>query len=85
MRAIGKNILMTPLKEQVKSLTGLILSNEDVAKMRYKRGTIQKVGDEVSGIKEGDLVQYDAMAGHSMLISGQEYTLINERDVVIVE
>ena len=38
----------------------------------------------VDTIKENDLIYYDKAAGHSMLINDFVYTVISERDVVVV-
>jgi len=51
MKAIGKNIVIEIVDEEVKTDSGLILSGDDTNKFRYKR---------------------------------KQYTIINERDVVIV-
>ena len=34
---------------------------------------------------EDGIIYYDAHAGHTMMIDGHEYTIILERDVVVVE
>ena len=43
-----------------------------------------KPGTDVSVIKEGDIIYYDKSAGHDMLIEDNPYTVITERDVVVV-
>ena len=43
-----------------------------------------KTGSDVSVINENDLIYYDKNAGHSMLINDVPYTIILERDVVVV-
>jgi len=40
---------------------------------------------DVSDIKSNDTIYYDSRAGHTMVIKGEQYTIITERDVVIVE
>jgi co-chaperonin GroES (HSP10) len=86
MRPIGKKILIDPIIERVETKTGLFLSKEDTDQLRYKRGQVISVGDEVTpNIKSGDIVHYDTRAGYTMRINGEAVTLISEVEVVVVE
>jgi co-chaperonin GroES (HSP10) len=60
------------------------MSGSDASKMRYKKAEIVKVGTDVSSINDGDLVYYDKNAGYSMMIGDKTYTVIMERDVIVV-
>lgn len=84
MKPIGKYIVITKIEEEVKTESGILLSSEDVASMRYQKGKVVKPGTLVDTIKENDLIYYDKAAGHSMLINDFVYTVISERDVVVV-
>jgi len=84
MIPIGKNIIIKPIDEEVETRSGLLLSAEDSNQLRYKKGTVIKSGTDVEVIKEGDNVYYDKRAGHTMLLNNDKYTLIQERDVVVV-
>lgn len=84
MIPIGKNILIQQVQEEVQTKSGLLLSAEDNNQLRYKKGLVVKSGTEVGTIKEGDQIYYDKNAGHTMLLNDEKYTLIQERDVVII-
>lgn len=84
MKPIGKHIVITTEAEEVKTASGLLLSAEDANNLRYKKGKVVKPGTEVDVIKEGDEIYFDKRAGFTMLIENQQYTVILERDVVIV-
>lgn len=84
MIAIGKNIIIKPIDEQIKTDFGLVLSGEESDKIRYKKATVVNPGSDVSFIKEGDEVYYDKRAGYTMILNGEQLTIIGERDVVIV-
>lgn len=84
MQPINKYIVITPIDEQVKSDMGLIMSGADVAKMRYKKAKIVKVGTEVNSVKDGYTIYYDKNAGFSMMVGDQTYTVIMEKDVIVV-
>ena len=84
MKPIGKNIIIQTIDEQIKTESGLLLSSEDANQLRYKKGLIVKSGTEVVSIKEGDTIYYDKRSGYSMIINDEQYTIIQEKDVVVV-
>lgn len=84
MKAIGKNIVVENVEEEVKTDSGLILSGDDTNKFRYKRGVVVAPGTEVLSIAEGNEIYYDKSHGYTMIIHNKQYTIIQERDVVIV-
>ena len=84
MRPIGKYIILKTISEEVKTGSGLLLSGEDAAQMRYAIGTVYRVGELATTIKEEDQVYYDKSASFRMIIEGEQYTIIQERDVVVV-
>jgi co-chaperonin GroES (HSP10) len=81
---IGKYILIKTIEEEIKHSSGLILSADDANQLRYKRGKIVKAGTDVVGINESDEIYYDSRAGYTMVIHSDTYTIILERDVVVV-
>lgn len=84
MKPIGKYILIKTIEEEIKHSSGLILSAEDANQLRYKKGKVVKPGTDVEGIKANDEIYYDSRAGYTMVINGETYTIIVERDVVVV-
>ena len=84
MKPIGKYIVIKPIEEELKTKSGLLLSNEDANNFRYKKGQVIKPGTDVSVINIDDVIYYDGAAGHQMLIEDNPYTIITERDVVVV-
>ena len=84
MKPIGKYIVIQTVKEELKTQSGLLLSQEDANNFRYKKGKVIKPGTETSNIEEGDMIYYDKAAGHEMFINDKIYTVILERDIVVV-
>ena len=84
MKPIGKNIVIETIDEEVKTSSGLLLSAEDAGSFRYKKGKVIKPGSDVSVIGEGDMIYYDKRSGYTMIINDEPYTIIQERDVVVV-
>jgi len=84
MKPIGKYIVIKTIDEELKTESGLILSGEDMNQMRYKRGVVIESGTDVPHIKKDDDIYYDKAHGFTMLIDDKQYTIITERDVVVV-
>ena len=84
MKPIGKNIIIQSIEEEIKTQSGLLLSSEDTNQLRYKKGTVVIQGTDVSVIKAKDTIYYDKRAGFTMLINNEPYTIIQEKDVVVV-
>jgi co-chaperonin GroES (HSP10) len=84
MKAIGKNIIIKTVDEEVKTSSGLLLSGDDTNQLRYKRGLVINSGTEVNAIKAGDEVYYDKANSYVMIINDEHCVIIQERDVVLV-
>jgi len=84
MKPIGKYIIIQKIEEELKTKSGLLLSAQDASGFRYKKGEVIKEGTDVNVINKGDVIYYDGAAGHQMLINDNPYTVITERDVVVV-
>lgn len=85
MQPIGKYIVVSAIDEEIKTDSGIILSGEDANQFRYKKGKVIKSGTDVTVIKEGDVVYYDKGHSFTMIIKNEQYTIIRESDVVLVE
>ncbi len=85
MKAIGKYIVINPLREtDVKTKGGLILADSQRDDVRYRQAEIINVGNEVSYIKKGDNIYYDKAAGFNIEIKSDVFKVIKEVDVVVV-
>lgn len=84
MKAIGKYILIKIANEEERTESGLLLSGKDSSSFRYARGVVVEPGTLVEAIKKDDTIYYDKSASFTMLINEQQYTIIQERDVVVV-
>ena len=85
MRAIGKYIVINPIKEvDVQTKGGLILAEKQREDVRYRRAKVIEPGSDVSVLKKGDEVYYDKASGFNIEINKEEYKVIKEFDVVII-
>tara|TARA_Y100000310_G_C20588772_1_gene766847 strand:+ start:370 stop:630 length:261 start_codon:yes stop_codon:yes gene_type:complete len=85
MKAIGKYIVINPIKEtQTTTKGGLILGENNREDIRYREGEVVVVGTDVVGVEDGDSVYYDRNAGFGIELDKKQYKVIKEFDVVIV-
>ena len=85
MKAIGKYIVIKPIKEpNTKTKGGLILAESQREDIRYRRATVVKPGTDVECLKAGDEIYYDKSAGFNIELKKDNYKIIKEFDVVVV-
>ena len=85
MKAVGKYIVVDPIKEENKKTKGgLILTEKQREDIRYVLAKVKAVGQDVNGIKTKNNIYYDKFAGTKIEIEDEEYQVIKESDVVIV-
>ena len=85
MKAIGKNIVVLPVKEtETRTKGGLLLAEAHREDIRYRMAKVVTIGDAVAGLKANDTIYYDRHAGFGVEIKKDEYKVIKEQDVVIV-
>tara|TARA_R100000231_G_scaffold33198_3_gene29056 strand:- start:2246 stop:2503 length:258 start_codon:yes stop_codon:yes gene_type:complete len=84
MRPISKYILIEQIEEELKTESGILLTNDEAQRRRYHKGKVIAVGNEVSTIIPTEEIYYDFRNAHTLLIEGKKVTVIQERDVVVV-
>ncbi len=85
MKVIGKNILIKNKEEKLQTTkSGLLLGEKQREDIRYKNGVIVLPGNEVNIIKTGDEIYFDRHAGFTLEVNKELYTVIQEKDIVII-
>ena len=85
MQAVNDYVIVDIIKEGPKKVGGLILTDETDETNRYRKANIISVGNDVLIVKTGDVIYYDALAGHDIAYNDAMYRVIRARDIVIVE
>tara|TARA_Y100001978_G_scaffold194713_1_gene202140 strand:- start:1694 stop:1951 length:258 start_codon:yes stop_codon:yes gene_type:complete len=85
MQAVNDYVIVDIVKEGPKKVGGLILTDETDETNRYRKANIISVGNDVPIVKTGDIIYYDALAGHDIAYNDTMYRVIRARDIVIVE
>jgi co-chaperonin GroES (HSP10) len=83
MRALGSFVVIKKEVEEVKSQSGLIMTEFTDKSIRYKLGEIISVGEDVFGLDKGDKVYYDSAAGSEIRIEGEKMIVVPDRQVVV--
>ncbi len=85
MKAVGKYIVIDPIKEtETKTKGGLLLAESQREDVRYRKAVVVEPGTDVKVLKTGDKVYYDKAAGFNIEIKKDQYKVIKEQDVVII-
>ena len=85
MKAVGKYIVIDPIKEtDTTTKGGLILAEKQREDIRYRKAKVVQPGFEVKRLKKGDEIYYDKSAGFNIEIKKENYKVIKEHDVVII-
>ena len=85
MKAIGKYIVIDPIKEvDAKTKGGLILAESQREDVRYRKAKIITVGSDVNVLKKGNEIYYDKSSGFNIEIKKKMFKVIKEQDIVIV-
>ncbi len=85
MKAIGKYIVIKEIKDKnTTTASGLMLTENDREDIRYREGSVVKIGTDVVGVSDGDSIYYDRHAGFGIELGKEQYKVIKEQDVVIV-
>ena len=85
MRATNNYLIVEQIKEGMKQVGGLLLTEELDLDNRYLKAKIISTGNLVEGLQDGEIVYYDKHAGHSISYKDKLYHVIRSQDVVLVE
>jgi co-chaperonin GroES (HSP10) len=84
MKAIGKYIVIEPIKENdTTTKGGLLLAEKQREDIRYRKAKIIQAGTDVLMLKKDDEIYYDRSSGFNIEINKEQYKVIKELDVVI--
>ena len=87
MRAVNDYIIIKQVQEQVKS-GGIIISGQTKDNLRHRRGVIispSPMAVPQANLKEGDIIHFDKAQTFTILVDGEDRTVIRLRDIVLVE
>ena len=85
VKAIGRYIIISEIKEDIKKTDGgLLLAENHREDIRYRTADVKSVGTAVNGVNENDKIYYDRHAGHKIEVDKKSYHVIKSGDIVVV-
>jgi len=91
IRPLADKVLVQRVEAETTTAGGIVLP--DSAKEKPQRGKIVSVGDGVTledgtvrklQVKKGDVVLFTSYAGTEVKVSGKEYLIMSESDIIAV-
>ena len=85
MKAVNHYLIIDMIKDEPTKVGGLILPEQTDDDNRYLKAKVVSIGNNVEGIKEGDIIYYDKHAGHGIQHKDKFYGVIKQQDVVLID
>jgi co-chaperonin GroES (HSP10) len=85
MKAINHFVIVDKIKEAPSKVGGLELTEKQNKDVRYIKGRVISVGNQVDMLQDGDLVRYDRHAGHGIEWNDHLYYVLKISDIVLIE
>jgi len=86
MKAKKHFVIVDKIKEAPKKVGGLELTEKQNKDVRYIKGKVISVGDQVSElVSKDDIIRYDKHAGHGIEWNDNLYYVLKITDIVLIE
>lgn len=85
MQAVNDYVVIKPIKEEPKQVSGFILTETTTDDIRYLKAEIISCGNLTQGVVASNIIYYDKHAGHDILFDNKQYKVIRQRDIVLIE
>jgi co-chaperonin GroES (HSP10) len=85
MKAINHFVIVDKIKEEPTKVGGLELTEKQNKDVRYVKGRVISIGDQIDILQDGDLVRYDKHAGHGIEWNDHLYYVLKISDIVLIE
>ena len=84
IKPVAKYIALTKIVEDVIAESGMKLTAKESSEMRYQKGVVLAVGDEITNVKKDDVILFDQSNSYTMLVDSSHITFIQYREVVSI-
>jgi len=86
MQTLNTFIAVKKLTEEIKTSSGLLVSDSDISQMRYTRAEVVMDNADYDKVKKGDIIYYDKVQGQPFVTSeGEHCIIIHTSFIVMVE
>ena len=77
MKPLNKKLLVEKINEEVKTETGIIVTNTTLTTNEPEKGIVKEVAEEIKNIKKGDTVIFPKNRYDNITINTKPYILID--------
>ena len=82
IKPLGERVLVKMDKVEEKTAGGLFIPQ--TAQEKTQIAVVEAIGDEVKTVKVGQKILHDKYAGTSVKMDGEEYLILNIKDVLAI-
>ena len=82
IKPLGERVLVKMDKVEEKTAGGIFIPQ--TAQEKTQIAVVEAIGDEVKTVKVGEKILHDKYAGTSVKMDGEEYLILNIKDVLAV-
>ncbi len=82
VKPLGERVLVKTDKMEEKTASGLFIPQTSQEKTQF--ATVTAVGSDVKSVKAGEKILHDKYAGTAIKIDGDDYLILNQKDVLAV-
>lgn len=82
MKPLGDRVILKQVEAEEKTKSGIILP--DSAQEKPQEALVVAVGPDEKQVKEGDKVIYSQYAGTDVKYEGEEYKIVDEKDIIAI-
>ncbi len=82
IKPLGERVLVKMDKVEEKTAGGIFIPQ--TAQEKTQRAVVEAIGDEVKTVKVGQKILHDKYAGTSVKMDGEEYLILNIKDVLAI-
>lgn len=79
---LADRVVLKPVAAEEKTASGIMLPES--AKEKPEQGKVVAVGKDVKEVKEGDTVLYSKYGPTEVKVSGEEFMIVKEEDVLAI-
>jgi chaperonin GroES len=79
-KPLKDRVFVSYTEELEKTAGGIYIP--DAAKEKPQKGKIESIGNEVKGVKVGDVILFDKYSGSKINIDNVEYLILKEEDIL---
>jgi co-chaperonin GroES (HSP10) len=83
MKARLKNVIIEPIKEEIKDSSGLITGVESDHK--FSKGKVISIGEMINNLEVGEIAWYDKHRSNNIKLNGESFDIMDISNIFVTE